>query len=262
MTGLVKSPFAIIPWQVAADKRLTSRHMRVLIALLSFRSQDTGPFWATREQIRERSGLPITRISTVTTELEAYGWLKKIGSGHVATRYIFTVPTVTETVTVTEVVTVTNPVTPTVPILVTQQLPTGVTLLDPTETHTETQECLPEWLDGAAWTAWIIYRKELGKKLTKSTVTRQIKFLDSHRADHPAIIEQSIRAGWTGLFALKDKTHGTEKPRNLSAVERVRIATAKRDAELDAQDDVRDMAQDDGDLRPQVGQRLRGNGRG
>lgn len=126
----------------------------------------------------------------------------------------------------------------------------------------KTASALPDWLDGAAWTAWEIYRKELGKKLTQSTVTRQLKFLDSHRADHPAIIEQSIRAGWTGLFALKETPHGTEKPRNLSAVDRVRIATAKRDAELDAQDDVRDMASDDSHLRPQMGQRLRGNGRG
>ncbi len=85
---------------------------------------------------------------------------------------------------------------------------------------------LPEWLDGASWTAWEIYRKEIGKKLTKSTITRQLNFLNSHRADHAAIINQSITSGWTGLFPLK-ASHENSKRTDNSAPSRVRRANEK-----------------------------------
>lgn len=133
------SPFAIVPWEVAADKRLTQRHLRVLIALLSFRRRDTGLFFATRAQIAERCGLPETRISNATTELEALGWLVKHGAGRVAVRYEFKVPeTITETVTVTNPVTVTKPVTvkpSTVTKTVTQPLPNRSHSDNHTESH-------------------------------------------------------------------------------------------------------------------------------
>jgi len=86
------SPFAIIPWEVFADDRLGKRHLKVLGALLSFRARNTGLFFATREQISERCGLPVTHISNATTDLETWGWLKKTGSGKRATRYEFCVP--------------------------------------------------------------------------------------------------------------------------------------------------------------------------
>lgn len=85
-------PFSIVPWQVAMDDRLTKRHLKVIIAILSFRSGSTAPLWATREQISERCGLPETRISAVTTELEELGWLKKHGAGRQAVRYEFLNP--------------------------------------------------------------------------------------------------------------------------------------------------------------------------
>jgi len=135
----VRSPFAIVPWEVAADRRLTQRHLRVLIALLSFRRRDTGPFFATRAQIAERCGLPETRISNATTELEALGWLVKHGAGRVAVRYEFRLPeTITEMVTVTDPVTVTKPVTvkpSTVTKTVTQRLPNRSHSDNHTESH-------------------------------------------------------------------------------------------------------------------------------
>lgn len=106
---MIQSPFAIMPWQVALDSRLGKRHLKVLISLLSYRRQDTGVFWATREQIKARCGLPATRISATTTELEVFGWIVKHGGGRNPVRYEFTVPqTVTKTVTVTNSVTVTD----------------------------------------------------------------------------------------------------------------------------------------------------------
>lgn len=62
---------------------------------------------------------------------------------------------------------------------------------------------LPEWLNKEAWNEWVAYRKEQGKKLTERSVKLQIKELSGDIPNHVAIIEQSIRNGWTGLFPLK-----------------------------------------------------------
>lgn len=62
---------------------------------------------------------------------------------------------------------------------------------------------LPEWLNKEAWNEWVAYRKEQGKKLTERSVKLQIKKLSEDINNHVAIIEQSIRNGWTGLFPLK-----------------------------------------------------------
>ena len=88
---------------------------------------------------------------------------------------------------------------------------------------------LPDWLDKSAWEAWTKYRAECRKPLKPSTLSRQLRFLGEHLPDHAAIIEQSIRNGWTGLFELKDNAN--EKSRRLSSRERVIAANDKRDAE-------------------------------
>ena len=62
---------------------------------------------------------------------------------------------------------------------------------------------LPDWLNKDAWTEWKKYRSQIRKAMTSLTVTRQLKLLEEHKADHVAIIQQSITAGWTGLFPLK-----------------------------------------------------------
>lgn len=62
---------------------------------------------------------------------------------------------------------------------------------------------LPPWVNPEAWAEWETYRKEIKKKLTPTTVKKQIAFLSLHQADHVAIITQSIQNGWTGLFELK-----------------------------------------------------------
>jgi hypothetical protein len=56
-----------------------------------------------------------------------------------------------------------------------------------------------------SWNCWEQHRKELKKKLTPSTAKKQIQFLGG-RPDNEiiAIIDQSIQAGWTGLFELKN----------------------------------------------------------
>ena len=113
--------FSYAPIEIALDQRLTLRHVRVLIALFSFRSKTTNTVWPKRETLAARCGFPLTRISTITTELARLGWLEKVGSGGRSSpsRYLLTVPnlvTVTKTETVTDLgtKTVTNPVTETV----------------------------------------------------------------------------------------------------------------------------------------------------
>lgn len=65
------------------------------------------------------------------------------------------------------------------------------------------KESLPEWLDKKAWSEWVQHRKELKKPLTKSTITKQLAFLEKDILIHIAIINQSIQNGWAGLFDLK-----------------------------------------------------------
>jgi hypothetical protein len=66
---------------------------------------------------------------------------------------------------------------------------------------------LPEWLPKELWSEWSQYRKELRKKLTPSTVRKQITLLDTLRGQGQsveAVIQQSIEHGWQGLFAVKN----------------------------------------------------------
>ena len=105
--------WAKVPIEVLFDERLTKRQIKVLIALLSFKNQKTGKCQPKRRLLGERCGLDINRISTITGELVALGWLVKKGKGGFSksTRYCITIPTtLTEMVTVTEMATVTETV--------------------------------------------------------------------------------------------------------------------------------------------------------
>lgn len=110
--------FSIAPIEICLDDRLTKMQIKVLLALLSFRSKNTDTVWPKRETLSERCGYCPAVISRVTTQLVALGWLEKVGGGGYSKSCVYriTVPdlkTVTESVTVTELVTntVTEPVT-------------------------------------------------------------------------------------------------------------------------------------------------------
>ena len=51
----------------------------------------------------------------------------------------------------------------------------------------------------SVWADWCQHRREIGKRLTKTTCDRQAKTLAGHHAPD-AVINQSISNGWTGLF--------------------------------------------------------------
>lgn len=93
------------------DARLSLQQMRVLIALYTFRNKNTEMAHPTRQEISERTGMALTKISTATTDLERLGWLTKIGNGgrSQATRYRVHVPeTITESGTIKRSRTVTE----------------------------------------------------------------------------------------------------------------------------------------------------------
>ena len=69
----------------------------------------------------------------------------------------------------------------------------------------EEETTFPEELDTPdfrkAWSEWVAYRRESKKKLTMSTITRQLGSL-ARMGEEEAIasIDRSISNGWTGLF--------------------------------------------------------------
>lgn len=62
--------------------------------------------------------------------------------------------------------------------------------------------CKPANVSEQAWSDWCQHRREIGKRLTKTTCERQAKTLAGHHAPD-AVINQSISNGWTGLFPEK-----------------------------------------------------------
>jgi uncharacterized protein YdaU (DUF1376 family) len=56
---------------------------------------------------------------------------------------------------------------------------------------------------GVRFEVWEAWRRQRGRKLTADAVRLQAKFLSEQPDDPNAVIEQSIRNGWAGLFPLK-----------------------------------------------------------
>lgn len=70
--------YAMLTEQFIADSRLSLNDFRVFSALLSFRNAKTGKCCPSREAIAERCALPVAKVSTATSRLQVFGWLKKI----------------------------------------------------------------------------------------------------------------------------------------------------------------------------------------
>ncbi|CAG8863126.1 hypothetical protein PS627_00062 [Pseudomonas fluorescens] len=60
----------------------------------------------------------------------------------------------------------------------------------------------PDNVSPSVWADWCQHRREIGKRLTKTTCDRQAKTLAGHHAPD-VVINQSISNGWTGLFPEK-----------------------------------------------------------
>jgi len=75
----------------------------------------------------------------------------------------------------------------------------------------------PDFVNQAAWSEWIEYRKQSKKKMTPATVTKQVSFLAKYdKVIQAIIINQSIQNGWAGLFEPKEKTNGAASTRKTS----------------------------------------------
>lgn len=71
---------------------------------------------------------------------------------------------------------------------------------------------LPQWLDRAAWMAWVADRRDRRKPITRLAAEKQLAALAKLRdAGHSPgdVIDQSISNGWSGLFEVKDKAAST-----------------------------------------------------
>jgi hypothetical protein len=74
-------PNLYLPPEIMTDDRLTLRQIRVLMAIFSWRKANTNLARISRQMISDRTGYPLSRVSTITTELEKLGWIKKTGNG-------------------------------------------------------------------------------------------------------------------------------------------------------------------------------------
>lgn len=72
-------------------------------------------------------------------------------------------------------------------------------------------EELPKWLDKKVWSTWVQHRKEKRQPLTPQSIKLQVKMLTDYQTEHVAIIEYSIKNGYTGLFAPKPEKKAPQK---------------------------------------------------
>jgi|GEM_PF-3442620 hypothetical protein len=78
---MIDIPNLYLPPEIMTDDRLTLRQIRVLMAIFSWRKANTNLARISRQMIADRTGYPLSRVSTITTELENLGWVKKTGNG-------------------------------------------------------------------------------------------------------------------------------------------------------------------------------------
>jgi hypothetical protein len=171
---LKEVPFATVPITVLQDKRLSHRQLRVLLALLSFRAPPAEPVCASREQIAARCGLPVTRISQITTALCELGWLVKRGEGGRSKSCHYRIidapgpeaQTVTDLVTVTDSVTDLSPQTITDSVTEMETVRPGVRGLAQTKRTQQKRAPAPggsrlpaHWGLPGAWGAWALQER-------------------------------------------------------------------------------------------------------
>jgi len=71
-----------------------------------------------------------------------------------------------------------------------------------------------------AWSAWVAYRKEARKPLTRSTIKSQLKKLAGMgTAKAVASINRSIECGWTGLFDPDQRSSSAKPPGRVQSKE-------------------------------------------
>lgn len=215
MTAPRQSPFALVPYEIALDHRLTASQYRVLIAILSFRNRSTDQMNPRREMIAERCGYTINSVSRITAQLVNLGFLEKVGAGgrSKAVSYRFLVPeTLSNPETVADPETVSNPDTKTL------SNPDTKTLADPDrgieQTKEQTKEqtrrarangvLRPESVSPEVWSDFLEYRRSKRAKLTPTAWKLMQPHLDALVADGWSaddVLAEVMVAGWQSFKA-------------------------------------------------------------
>lgn len=80
MSNLTLMPFAQVPGEILMDIRLKPTHIRVLIALYMHKNKKREEVWPKRKTLALLTGIHESTISRLTTELEQWGWVTKMGN--------------------------------------------------------------------------------------------------------------------------------------------------------------------------------------
>lgn len=75
--SLTLLPFSRLPGEVLMDSRLKPQHIRVLIALYMHANKRSEVVWPKRKTLARLTGIREATISSLTSELEAFGWVTK-----------------------------------------------------------------------------------------------------------------------------------------------------------------------------------------
>ena len=206
--------FIITPREIIEDTRLTMWHIKVLLALYSFRNKNTDLVYPSRESITKRCGIRPSNISKTTSELVDLGWLEKTGKGGTSTTYKVTVPDSS-----------------TVPDFSTPTVPESSTHKNTIKENPIKNPPTPQWLDLEIWDEFKKHRKKVKKPMTEFAEKKMlIKLgkLKDEGHDPNKLLEESLINGWQGVFEPKKQA----QPKYLSADERARLNTSWLDEEI------------------------------
>ena len=213
--------FIITPREIIEDPRLTLWHIKVLLALYSFRNKNTDLVYPSRESITKRCGIRPNSISTTTSELVKLGWLEKTGmEGRRA--YRVTVPNFS---TLQESCTLQESSTP--------NLQESCSHKNTIEENPIKNPPTPQLLglDLETWEEFRIHRKKIKKPMTEyaeKLMIKKLTKLQSEGHNPNQLLEESIANGWQGIFEPKKQT----QTKYLSADERARLNTSWLDEEI------------------------------
>lgn len=220
----------VAPYELLSDDRLTLRHIRVLLAIFSWRKKNTSIARVSREMLSERTGYPLSRVSTLTTELEQLGWLKKTGNGGKSQWSEYQICDIENTVngnqngngnqnsngnqngnqTVTDLDsngyqfgndTVTDSVRGIDTGIVQEELKTGIVQEEYTRVN-----ALPNWIDVGLWNEWLDSRKKLKAQNSPRALSIILKKLSEWKAQgfNPnTLIEKALVNGWKDCYPPK-----------------------------------------------------------
>jgi len=220
--------------EIIQDKRLSLNQIKVLLALFSFRNKTTNLCFPSRESISKKTGIRVTTVSEVTTELVSLKWVLKKWHDN-KYKYEITVPDADiRSMTWTEYKKLggsTVHSNRTVQTNRTPEVHSNRTHNKDNLTEIIKNPPTPHWLDLEIWDEFKKHRKKVKKPMTEFAEKKMlIKLgkLKDEGHDPNKLLEESLINGWQGVFEPKKQT----QPKYLSADERARLNTSWLDEEI------------------------------